>query len=44
MVCGPLTTLLCHFWAMKVGQPILVKTKEIAALDHRLLGSEKFAY
>lgn len=41
MVGGPLKTLLRHFWAVKVGQPILVKTKGIVALDHRLLVSEK---
>lgn len=39
MVRGPLKTR--HFWAAKVGQPILVKTKGIAALDHGLLVSEK---
>lgn len=41
MVHGPLKTLKHHFWATKVGQPILVETKGIAALDHRLWVSEK---
>lgn len=41
MVHGLLKTLLPCFWAMKVGQPILVETKGIVSLDHRLLVSEK---
>lgn len=41
MVRGPLKSLLRHLGTAKVGQPILVETKGIAALDRRLLVSEK---